>query len=121
VIFIVVLIGGFLLGIPGALLTVPVAEIIGIVVTELLAYRRTRQEANKTAVSAPSQPTTWNFVHFIHRSAWKVHSQKFRSISSKAMCRGERSRRLEPFVSLGDDLLVEDAHLLHHEQPHVLH
>ena len=58
VIFIAVLVGGFLLGIPGALLAVPVAEIIRIVVTDLLAYRRTRQEADKSAVSAPSQPTT---------------------------------------------------------------
>jgi hypothetical protein len=40
------LVGGQLLGIPGALLAIPVAEIIRIVVTELLAYRRTTQEAN---------------------------------------------------------------------------
>src|SRR5215218_2717619 len=40
---------------------------------------------------------------------------------SKAMRRGESSRRLGPLVPLGDDLLVEDAHLLRHEQPHVLH
>jgi predicted PurR-regulated permease PerM len=58
VILIAVLVGGMLLGIPGALLAVPVAEIIRIVVTELLAYRRTRREANEPAVSAPSQPTT---------------------------------------------------------------
>ena len=58
VIFIAVLVGGQLLGIPGALLAVPVAEIIRIVVTELLAYRRTRQEANEPTVSSLSQPTT---------------------------------------------------------------
>jgi predicted PurR-regulated permease PerM len=53
VILIALLVGGQLLGIPGALLAIPVAEIIRIVVTELLAYRRTRQEANKPAVPAP--------------------------------------------------------------------
>jgi predicted PurR-regulated permease PerM len=58
VIFISVLVGGLLLGIPGALLAIPVVEIIRIVVTELLAYRRTRQEANKPAVSSPSEPLT---------------------------------------------------------------
>ena len=57
VILIAVLVGGMLLGIPGALLAVPVAEIIRIVVTDLLAYRRGRQEANEPDVSAPSQPT----------------------------------------------------------------
>jgi predicted PurR-regulated permease PerM len=45
VIFVAVLVGGLLLGIPGALLAVPVAEIIRIFVTELLAYRRARREA----------------------------------------------------------------------------
>ena len=58
VIFIAVLVGGLLLGIPGALLAIPVAEIIRIVGTELVAYRRTRQEANKPAISSPSRPTT---------------------------------------------------------------
>jgi predicted PurR-regulated permease PerM len=57
VILIAVLVGGMLLGIPGALLAVPVAEIIRIVVTDLLAYRRERREANEPAISAPSQPT----------------------------------------------------------------
>jgi predicted PurR-regulated permease PerM len=57
VILIALLVGGQLLGIPGALLAIPVAEIIRIVITELLAYRRTRQEANKPAVPSPSQPT----------------------------------------------------------------
>jgi len=58
VIFIAILVGGLLAGIPGALLAIPVAEIIRIVVSELLAYRRTSQEANNPAVSSPSQPTT---------------------------------------------------------------
>jgi predicted PurR-regulated permease PerM len=57
VILIALLVGGQLLGIPGALLAIPVAEIIRIVVTELLAYRRTRQEANKPAVPSPPEPT----------------------------------------------------------------
>jgi predicted PurR-regulated permease PerM len=56
VILIALLIGGQLLGIPGALLAIPVAEIIRIVVTELLAYRRTGQETKKPAVPPP-QPT----------------------------------------------------------------
>src|ERR687898_1495721 len=55
VILIALLVGGQLLGIPGALLAVPVAEIIRIVVTELLAYRRTGQEAAEPAL--PPQPT----------------------------------------------------------------
>ena len=58
VIFIAVLVGGLLLGIPGALLAIPIAEIIRIVVIDLLAYRREGQEANKPAVSSPSQPPT---------------------------------------------------------------
>jgi predicted PurR-regulated permease PerM len=61
VILIALLVGGQLLGIPGALLAIPVAEIIRIVVTEVLAYRRTRQEANKPAVPSlpePPEPTT---------------------------------------------------------------
>jgi predicted PurR-regulated permease PerM len=57
VILIALLVGGQLLGIPGALLAIPVAEIIRIVVTELLAYRRTGQEASKPAVTSPSRPT----------------------------------------------------------------
>ena len=57
VIFIAILVGGILLGIPGALLAIPVAQIIRIVVTEVVAYRRTKQEANEP-VSSPSQPTT---------------------------------------------------------------
>ena len=58
VILIALLVGGQLLGIPGALLAIPVAEIIRIVVTELLAYRRTTQEANEPAVASSSPPST---------------------------------------------------------------
>jgi predicted PurR-regulated permease PerM len=61
VILIALLVGGQLLGIPGALLAIPVAEIIRIVVTELVAYRRTKQEANEAnepAVASSSPPTT---------------------------------------------------------------
>ena len=54
VIFVAVLVGGMLLGIPGALLAVPVAEIIRIVVTNLVAYRRTRRGASKPVVPSPS-------------------------------------------------------------------
>jgi predicted PurR-regulated permease PerM len=58
VIIIAVLVGGMLLGIPGALLAVPVAEIIRIVATDLLAYRRARQEANGLASADRSQPAS---------------------------------------------------------------
>jgi predicted PurR-regulated permease PerM len=58
VILIALLVGGQLLGIPGALLAIPVAEIIRIVVTELLAYRRTTQEANEPAVASSSPATS---------------------------------------------------------------
>jgi predicted PurR-regulated permease PerM len=51
-------VGGQLLGIPGALLAIPVAEIIRIVVTELLAYRRTAPEAKEPAVASSSSTTT---------------------------------------------------------------
>jgi predicted PurR-regulated permease PerM len=57
VILIALLVGGQLLGIPGALLAIPVAEIIRIVITELRAYRRTAREANEPPV-APSSPPT---------------------------------------------------------------
>ena len=60
--FAAVLVGGLLLGIPGALLAIPVAEVIRIVVTDLLAYRRAprgEEEEEKPAVSSPSlQPPT---------------------------------------------------------------
>jgi predicted PurR-regulated permease PerM len=55
-IFVAVLVGGLLLGIPGALLAIPVAEVIRIVVTDLLAYRRAprgKEEEEKPAVSSP--------------------------------------------------------------------
>jgi predicted PurR-regulated permease PerM len=58
VIFIAVVVGGLLAGIPGALLAIPVAQIIRIVLTEVLAYRRATKRANKPAVASPSQPTT---------------------------------------------------------------
>jgi predicted PurR-regulated permease PerM len=62
VILIALLVGGQLLGIPGALLAIPVAEIIRILITELVAYRRTPKEtkdANEPAVAstAPSAPS----------------------------------------------------------------
>ena len=52
VILIALLVGGQLLGIPGALLAIPVAEIIRIVVTELLAYRRTEPGAKEPTVAS---------------------------------------------------------------------
>ncbi len=57
-ILIALLVGGQLLGIVGALLAIPVAEIIRILVTELLAYRRTTREADEPAVASSSPPTT---------------------------------------------------------------
>jgi predicted PurR-regulated permease PerM len=57
VILIALLVGGQLMGIPGALLAIPVAEIIRIVITEILAYRRTTREADEPTVT-PSSPTT---------------------------------------------------------------
>jgi len=57
VILIALLVGGQLLGIPGALLAIPVAEIIRILITEIRDYRRTTQEAGETAV-ASSPPAT---------------------------------------------------------------
>ena len=54
-IFIAVLVGGLLLGIPGALLAIPVAEIIRIVVTDLVEHRsRLAQEEAEPAVSSRS-------------------------------------------------------------------
>src|SRR5829696_2375720 len=57
VILIALLVGGQLLGIPGALLAIPVAEIIRILITELVAYRRTPKEAREPAVAYSSPPT----------------------------------------------------------------
>src|ERR687894_1550341 len=56
VILIALLVGGQLLGIAGALLAIPVAEIIRIVITELLAYRRATKEANEPALPSPDPP-----------------------------------------------------------------
>jgi predicted PurR-regulated permease PerM len=56
VILVALLVGGQLLGIPGALLAIPVAEIIRILITEISAYRRTTQEAGQTAIAASSPP-----------------------------------------------------------------
>ena len=58
VILIALLVGGQLLGIPGALLAIPVAEIIRIVITELRDYRRAEQGAGETAVASSPPPTT---------------------------------------------------------------
>jgi hypothetical protein len=52
VILIALLVGGQLLGIPGALLAIPVPEIIRIVITELRDYRRAEQGASETAVAS---------------------------------------------------------------------
>jgi len=57
VILIAMLVGGQLLGIPGALLAIPVAEIVRIVVSEILAYRRSTKDASEPAVVS-SPPTT---------------------------------------------------------------
>jgi predicted PurR-regulated permease PerM len=56
VILIALLVGGQLLGIPGALLAIPVAEIIRILITEIRDYRREDQEAREPAVASTSPP-----------------------------------------------------------------
>jgi predicted PurR-regulated permease PerM len=59
VILIALLVGGQLLGIPGALLAIPVAEIIRILITEISAYRRaerTSGEPREPAVASSSPP-----------------------------------------------------------------
>ena len=58
VILIALLVGGQLLGIPGALLAIPMAEIIRIVATDVLAYRRERQTTKEPAVASSSPPVT---------------------------------------------------------------
>jgi predicted PurR-regulated permease PerM len=58
VILIALLVGGQLLGIPGALLAIPVAEIIRIVITELRDYRRAEQGASEPAVASSPPPDT---------------------------------------------------------------
>jgi predicted PurR-regulated permease PerM len=63
VIFIAVLVGAALLGIPGALLAIPVAEIIRIVVTDIIEYRSglaqeeaaTSARQDEPAISSPPQ------------------------------------------------------------------
>jgi predicted PurR-regulated permease PerM len=60
VILIALLVGGQLLGIPGALLAIPVAEIIRIVVTELLAYRRTEPGAKERTVASSTNTSEQN-------------------------------------------------------------
>src|SRR5918993_669420 len=63
-IFIAVLVGAALLGIPGALLAIPVAEIIRIVATDLIEYRsrlaeeETAQGAGQGEPAVPSAPQT---------------------------------------------------------------
>ncbi len=64
-IFVAVLVGGLLMGIPGALLAIPVAEVIRIVVTDLIEHRSrfaqaeaahgVRQGANEPTVPSPPQ------------------------------------------------------------------
>src|ERR671910_622288 len=58
VILIALLVGGQLLGIPGALLAIPVAEIIRILITEIRDSRRTTKEASETAVASSPPPAT---------------------------------------------------------------
>jgi predicted PurR-regulated permease PerM len=53
-IFVAVLVGAALLGIPGALLAIPVAEIIRVIVTDLLAYRRMKREESEPDISSPA-------------------------------------------------------------------
>src|SRR5215212_5150083 len=56
VIFIAVLVGAALLGIPGALLAIPVAEIIRIVVTDLVEYRSRLAQEEATQSAGPGEP-----------------------------------------------------------------
>jgi predicted PurR-regulated permease PerM len=56
IILIALLVGGQLMGIPGALLAIPVAEIIRIVITELRNYRRAEQGASETSVASSPPP-----------------------------------------------------------------
>lgn len=58
VILIALLVGGQLLGIPGALLAIPVAEIIRITITEIRDYRRATRETDDTAIASPPPPAT---------------------------------------------------------------
>src|SRR5215208_1342345 len=56
VIFIAVLVGAALLGIPGALLAIPVAEIIRIVVTDLVEHRSRLAQEEATQGAGPGEP-----------------------------------------------------------------
>jgi predicted PurR-regulated permease PerM len=56
VILIALLVGGQLLGIPGALLAIPVAEIIRILITEIRDYRRAIREDDEPTIAASSSP-----------------------------------------------------------------
>jgi predicted PurR-regulated permease PerM len=57
-IFVAVLIGGLLFGIPGALLAIPIAEVIRIVVTDLVEHRSrsAQEEAEPAGSSRSAQP-----------------------------------------------------------------
>src|ERR687894_989140 len=56
VILIALLVGGQLLGIPGALLAIPVAEIIRILITEIRDYRRAIRDDDEPTIAASSSP-----------------------------------------------------------------
>ena len=55
-IFVALLIGGLLMGIPGALLAIPVAEIIRIVVTDLVKHRSRRAEEEAARSTIQNEP-----------------------------------------------------------------
>ena len=57
-IFVALLVGGLLLGIPGALVAIPVAEIIRIVVTDLIEHRSrlAEEEAAHSAAQGENEP-----------------------------------------------------------------
>jgi len=55
-IFVALLIGGLLMGIPGALLAIPVAEIIRIVVTDLVEHRSRRAEEEAARSTIQNEP-----------------------------------------------------------------
>jgi predicted PurR-regulated permease PerM len=56
VIFVAVLVGAALLGIPGALLAIPVAEIIRIVATDLVEHRSRLAQEEATQGAGPGEP-----------------------------------------------------------------
>src|SRR5215212_8828106 len=53
-------------------------------------------------------------------SPWGLLRGRWRATMPMPEARPSK-RGLDPLVFLGYDLLVEDAHLLNHKQPHVLH